>query len=76
MKLLLENYEIDVKKTIIAIVLIIISSVFYYITITDMKKLSSQIQSLKNENYIQQKRLDKVGKKINNIENYLKELRY
>ena len=76
MKLLLENYEIDVKKTIIAIILIIISSVFYYITITDMKKLSSQIRTLKNENYIQQKRLDKVGKKINNIENYLKELRY
>ena len=76
MKLLLENYEIDVKKTIIAIILIIISSVFYYITITDMRKLSSQVRTLKNENHIQQKRLDKVGKKINNIENYLKELRY
>ena len=76
MKLLLENYEIDVKKTIIAIILIIISSVFYYITITDMRKLSSQVRTLKNVNHIQQKRLDKVGKKINNIENYLKELRY
>ena len=76
MKLLLENYEIDVKKTIIAIILIIISSVFYYITITDMRKLSSQVRTLKNVNHIQQKRLDKVGKRINNIENYLKELRY
>ena len=76
MKLLLENYEIDVKKTIVAIILIIISSVFYYITITDMRKLSSQVRTLKNVNHIQQKRLDKVGKRINNIENYLKELRY
>ena len=76
MKFLLENYEIDVKKTIIAIIFITISSIFYYITITDIRKLSSQVRTLKNENQIQQKRLDKVGKKINNIENYLKELRY
>ena len=76
MKFLLENYEIDVKKTIIAIIFIAISSIFYYITITDIRKLSSQVRTLKNENHIQQKRLDKVGKKINNIENYLKELRY
>ena len=64
--------KIDIKTLIALATLLFAIAGFYYTTMSDINYLSLEVNGLKSENRMQQKRLDSVDKKINRINKKLR----
>ena len=65
------KFNLDIKTAITIGVLLFTIAGFYYTTVSDLNSFSLQIDALKTENRMQQKRLDTLDRKTNRLKKKL-----